>query len=410
MPEPAPLVCMLSAAHPPADVRVVAKEGAALAEAGWRVLHLCPAPARQDASAPLREGAAPGAAGTVPESHAGVAIRTYRRGGGWRGRLLGIPALARRAAATGAAVLHASEPDAWAAAILAARRNGARVVLDVHEHYPSRLDSRLPPALRPLGRGAIRLACRLAGAAADAVVVAKDGLDADFGAPERIVPVRNYAAPSAVAPRGHGPGPLTLVHLGALGRSRGAMEMLDALALCPDGTRLRLVGRFTDNSEADFAARAAALALTGQVEQLGWMPHAQALEAAAGADIGLVLFQPGVENHRLALPHKLFDCMLAGLPIIAPAFAEEVAAVVREAGCGLLVETDDPGAIAAAVAQLSDPALRAEMGARGRAAALGRFGWRAEAARLVRLYHRLAPQQAEPEPVGLAITLPQAAG
>ncbi|MBC9180371.1 hypothetical protein IBL25_25830, partial [Roseomonas ludipueritiae] len=60
MPEPAPLVCMLSAAHPPADVRVVAKEGAALAEAGWRVLHLCPAPARQDASAPLREGAAPG--------------------------------------------------------------------------------------------------------------------------------------------------------------------------------------------------------------------------------------------------------------------------------------------------------------------------------------------------------------
>ncbi|MBC9180491.1 glycosyltransferase, partial [Pseudoroseomonas ludipueritiae] len=235
------------------------------------------------------------------------------------------------------------------------------------------LDSRLPPALRPLGRGAIRLACRLAGAAADAVVVAKDGLDADFGAPERIVPVRNYAAPSAVAPRGHGPGPLTLVHLGALGRSRGAMEMLDALALCPDGTRLRLVGRFTDNSEADFAARAAALALTGQVEQLGWMPHAQALEAAAGADIGLVLFQPGVENHRLALPHKLFDCMLAGLPIIAPAFAEEVAAVVREAGCGLLVETDDPGAVAAAVAQLSDPALRAEMGARGRAAALGRF-------------------------------------
>ncbi|RKK00285.1 hypothetical protein, partial [Teichococcus wenyumeiae] len=80
MPEPTPLVCMLSAAHPPADVRVVAKEGAALAEAGWRVLHLCPAPAGQDASAPLREGAAPGGAGTVPDSHAGVAIRTYRRG------------------------------------------------------------------------------------------------------------------------------------------------------------------------------------------------------------------------------------------------------------------------------------------------------------------------------------------
>jgi glycosyltransferase involved in cell wall biosynthesis len=387
-----PLVCMLSAAHPPADVRVVGKEGAALAEAGWRVMHLCPAPARQDASAPLEEGGA-SAAPAAPASHAGVAIHTYRRAPGWRGRVLGIPALARRAAATGAAVLHASEPDAWLAAILAARRSGARVVLDVHEHYPSRLDSRLPVALRPLGRAALRLASRLSARAADAVVVAKDGLDADFGAPGRTIPVRNYATPAAVTPRHHvaGAGALTLVHLGALGRARGALEMLDTLALCPPGTRLRLIGRFTDGCGEDFNARAAALGLADRVEQLGWMPHADALQAAATADIGLVLFQPGVENHRLALPHKLFDCMLAGLPIIAPAFAEEVAGVVREAACGLLVDTADPAAIAAAIHRLRDPVLRAGMGANGRNAALGRFGWGAEAARLVGLYRRLAP-------------------
>ena len=78
-------------------------------------------------------------------------------------------------------MLHASEPDAWIAALLAARRTGARVVLDVHEHYPSRLDATLPRPLRPPARAALRLFCRAAGAAADAVVVAKDGLDADFG-------------------------------------------------------------------------------------------------------------------------------------------------------------------------------------------------------------------------------------
>jgi glycosyltransferase involved in cell wall biosynthesis len=468
----APLVCMLSAAHPPADVRVVGKEGAALASAGWRVMHLCPAPARQDASAPLEEGGAPArhqplhdaTAGPIPAgpalaapatsipvtstlpapatgalapgalipaastpagpglaapnpatsttvvtaasvpvapapvlaSHAGVAIHTYRRAPGWRGRLLGIPALARRAAATGAAVLHASEPDAWIAAILAARRSGARVVLDVHEHYPSRLDHRLPKLLRPLGRAGLRLACRLSARAADAVVVAKDGLDADFAAPGRTIPVRNYATPAAVTPRCHAPGPLTLVHLGALGRARGAWEMLDALALCPPDTRLRLIGRFTDGSGEAFSARAAELGLIGQIDQLGWMPHEAALQAAAGADIGLVLFQPGVENHRLALPHKLFDCMQAGLPIIAPAFAEEVASVVREAACGLLVPTDDPAAIAAAIHRLRDPVMRAGMGANGRDAALGRFGWGAEAARLIGLYRRLAPLPATP--------------
>ena len=35
-----------------------------------------------------------------------------------------------------------------------------------------------------------------------------------------------------------------------------AARMLAALALCPPGTRLRLIGRFTDGSEADFLAEA----------------------------------------------------------------------------------------------------------------------------------------------------------
>jgi hypothetical protein len=69
--------------------------------------------------------------------------------------------------------------------------------------------------------------------------------------------------------------------------------------------------------------------------------------------------------------------------------AEEVAAVVREAGCGLAVDTADPAAVAAAVRELGDPARRAALGQAGRAAALHRFGWAPEAARLVALYRTL---------------------
>ncbi len=373
----APLVCMLSAAHPPTDIRVVGKQGAALVAAGWRVLHLCPAVA------------------SAPAQHQGVAIRGFPRARGWRGRVLGIPALARLAAASGAAVLHAHEPDSWVAALLAARRSGARVVLDVHEHYPSRLDPYLPawlrPLLAPLARAALRRFCGWAGRRAAAVVLAKDGLAEDFPGAARLVPVRNYAQPNAVAPRRHAPGPLALLHLGALGRRRGWPQMLEALALCPPGTTLRLVGRFTDGSEAEFHARAAALGLAPRISATPWLPYEEAMAAAARADIGLVLFQPGEANHNLALPHKLFDCMLAGLPVVAPAFATEVAGVVRAAGCGELVATADPAAIAAAIGRLASPARRQALGAAGRAAALGPFGWPAEAARLVALYQRLAP-------------------
>jgi glycosyltransferase involved in cell wall biosynthesis len=379
------MILMLSAAHPPDDIRVVRKEAAALAEAGWPVCHLAPGPA------------------DAPARVAGVAIETYRRPPGWRGRLLNLPRLARRAAASGARILHASEPDAWLAAIWAARRSGARVVLDVHEHYPSRLDSRLPRPLRPLARAALRLGCRLAARAADAVVVAKDGLAEDFAAPRRTIAVRNYALPVALAPREHRPGPLTLVHAGAMTRSRGWPQLLAALALLPADTRLRLIGRFTDGTEAAFLAEASRLGLAPRIECLGWRPHAEALALMAEADIALVLFQPGETNHQLALPHKLFDAMLAGLPVIAPSFATEVAAILRESGCGRLVETADPLAIASAVRDLACPERRARLGAAGRLAATTRYAWPPEAARLVTLYRELARPSVDSQaaPAGL---------
>ncbi|MFM7305922.1 MAG: glycosyltransferase, partial [Alphaproteobacteria bacterium] len=251
-----PKVLLLSAAHPPADIRVVMKEGACLAEAGYAVTHLCPAPASGDA----------------PVMVAGVSISAFpTRRGAWR-RVFGIPRLALRAARQRAEVIHASEPDAWAAALLAGWWTGARVILDVHEHYPSRLDGRAPALVRPVLRRLLHGACWVMGRAADAVVVAKDGLGAPFGGEGRVVKARNYAL-GDVLPRTHLPGPVTLVHLGALSRARGALHMLEALALCPPETRLCLIGRFTDDSEAAFWVRAKALGLTARITALGWLPH-----------------------------------------------------------------------------------------------------------------------------------------
>jgi glycosyltransferase involved in cell wall biosynthesis len=367
-----PKVLLLSAAHPPADIRVVMKQGASLVEAGYAVSHLCPAPASGDA----------------PALAAGVAISTFPARRGPLRRLLGIPRLAMRAAEQRAEVIHASEPDAWVAALLAGWWTGALIILDVHEHYPSRLDGRVPAWLLPVLRRLVHGACWAMGRAADAVVVAKDGLGAPFGGEDRVVKVRNYAL-GAVPPRVHAAGPVTLLHLGALTRARGWARMLDALALCPPETRLCLIGRFTDESEQAFWSRAAALGLSARITSLGWLKHEAALEAAARCDIALILFQPGMENHRLALPHKLFDAMLAGLPVIASAEGVEVAAVIKDASCGALVDAADPAAIAAEVARMADPVRRSALGQAGRRAALTRFAWEGEAARLVALYGRL---------------------
>jgi glycosyltransferase involved in cell wall biosynthesis len=367
-------VLMLSAAHPPDDVRILRKQGAALAAAGWRVMHLCPA------------------APDAPAEMAGVAITTYPRRPGWWGRIRNIPRLAALARRIRPRAIMAHEPDAWLAALLA--RASSRVVLDVHEHYPSRLDKRLAPPLRPVARGMLRLACRAMARRADAMVVAKDGLAPDYR--RDCLPVRNYAEAPSTPPRRHAPGPLRLLHLGALSRARGWPQMLAALALAPWNSELIIAGRFTDASEADFFAEATRLGLRSRISFRGWLPPAEMAQLAACADINLVLFQPGDENHRLALPHKLADGMLAGLPVIAPAFATELAAIVREAGCGLLVDVTNPAAIAAAITALADPAARAAMGGAGRAAALGRFAWAGQAEALCALYTKLLGSAARP--------------
>ncbi|MDB5415620.1 MAG: hypothetical protein JWR10_3955 [Rubritepida sp.] len=376
------MILLLSAAHPADDMRVVRKEGAALVAAGWAVTHLCPGPA------------GPPITGVVIEAVSG------------NSRLRRLPALYRRAVALKPAVIHASEPDAWAVALLAGARCGARVVLDVHEHYPSRLDSRLPTWLRPVARLALRLAMRGMGWLADAVVLAKDGLTADFSAACPRIAVRNHALISPSLPRRiHRDGPVTLLHLGAIGVRRGWPQLLDALVLAPAGTRLLVIGRFTDGSEPAFHAAAATAGLTDRIEVTGWMPAQAALaRAAAEADINLVLFQPGEENHRLALPHKLFDGMAIGLPAIVPDFATGVAGIVREAGCGVLVDVTSPAAIATAIVALTDPAARTRLGDAGWRAARGAWGWEAEAVRLVELYRGLKnPAARQQRPKSIAV-------
>lgn len=71
-----------------------------------------------------------------------------------------------------------------------------------------------------------------------------------------------------------------------------------------------------------------------------------------------------------AVPSKLYEAMSVGKPVILIADGE-AAEIVREAGCGIVVEPGDIGRLVEAVRLLKDhPAERRDMGARGRRAAV----------------------------------------
>ncbi len=380
-------ILFLSSTHHADDRRVVALQAASLAAAGFAVLHLC------------RDGREP-----PPD----VPTRILRRRPGLPGRVAMLPRLLAGALRARAATIQASEPDAWAIALVAKALTGCRVVFDVHEDYadPHRL-TRLPAWLRRPVAGAIRGAFRLMSRWTDAAVLATPVLAERFPAGTERLPrvlVRNLVprAEAEVMPRAApaAAGPLRLVALGAMGRARGWPVALAALARAADPTiRLEVIGPFTDGSDGDFRATADRLGLGARVAATGLLPRPEALARAAEAHAALVLFAPGAANHEAALPHKLFEAMALGLPVVVAETCRPATALVRRTGCGLVVDSADPADVASAFEMLAaDPALRARMGAAGRQALAADCAWEADAARLAALHRRLARAGEEAPP------------
>lgn len=369
-------VCFLSSMHPPFDKRVFEKEALSLVSAGFSVTHLCPGDASHDGV------------------HGGVKVKTFRARNGIRGRLAQLRQLYRDAASVKADVYHCNEVDSWFVGLTLKLFRGKKCICDVHEHYPSTFaDGRLPDWTRPLVSSGISGLLRVLSHFTDAIVLAKKSVGPDFRGNKILT--RNFAQASAIGETTSekSDGPLEIVHLGLLSRVRGWPQMLDALAMMDDRTaKLIVAGEINDGSRGDFDGRVAELGLSNRVTVHDWMPFKDAFELCCRAHVGLIVFQPGIQNHVCAMPHKMFDYMAAGMAVICPEFAEEVAYIVPEERCGYLVDPSSPKDLAEKLDRLAANRQETlEMGRRGRRAVIDRYNWEAEAETLLDCYRAMKP-------------------
>jgi glycosyltransferase involved in cell wall biosynthesis len=85
----------------------------------------------------------------------------------------------------------------------------------------------------------------------------------------------------------------------------------------------------------------------------------------------------------------MFEYMAAGLPVIASDFPLW-RSIVQGAGCGLLVDPQNPMAIRDAIERLlRNPQEAERMGARGREAVRQKYNWPVEEQKLLNLYQEL---------------------
>jgi glycosyltransferase involved in cell wall biosynthesis len=108
------------------------------------------------------------------------------------------------------------------------------------------------------------------------------------------------------------------------------------------------------------------------------------LDHTVEADIGVSLLEDTCENHRLALPNKVFEYVAAGVPVVTSALPE-LAALVRRHGIGWTVIPSDPEALASTLREALDQAR--EPGVRERVrCAREQLHWSIETVRLTELY------------------------
>jgi glycosyltransferase involved in cell wall biosynthesis len=153
-----------------------------------------------------------------------------------------------------------------------------------------------------------------------------------------------------------------LVHAGRVTAEKGVLDLLEAGRILRDrgvtDWELRLVGPLERTVSDEMTEIERGAEDLGNVTFVGWLDDIT--PELAGGDVFVSA------SHREGLSGSLVEACMSGLPVVATRVGS-VATVVDDTVTGFIVEPHDPVALADALGKLlTDPALRVDMGRRGR--------------------------------------------
>jgi colanic acid biosynthesis glycosyl transferase WcaI len=291
------------------------------------------------------------------------------------------------------------------AALLAARRGGARFVFVCQDVFPEvarLLDDFQSRAVNKLLDRVSRLLIRRA----DRVVAVGETmcgrLIADKNAdPEKVIVIHNWADCAAIVPgpkgnpfaAAHGLGHLFVVmHSGNVGLSQDLDTLLDAAERLTPYPDIVVVVAGDGTGRIRLQARAHARGLRN-VRFLSYQPREVIKDSFASADVFVVSLKSGLSGY--IVPSKLYGILAAGRPYVAAVEeSSEVTTITRTYGCGLLAAPGDGEDVARKILTLyHDRGLGRRLGTRAREAALD-----FDRPRQVSAYERVFRDLANPSP------------
>ncbi|WP_338443962.1 glycosyltransferase family 4 protein [Pseudomonas sp. LTR0] len=176
-----------------------------------------------------------------------------------------------------------------------------------------------------------------------------------------------------------------IVYQGGLQQGRGLEKLIRTAASVPEayfvligGGRLAyLLSRLIEELE-----------LQDRVRIIPTVPLAELPSYTASADIGVQPIENTCLNHYTTDSNKLFEYLIAGLPVVATDLPE-IRRIVRKHDVGILVPANDPTNLAQALSVLvNDVTLRKTYAQNSRSAASS-LNWEEQESRLIELYQRV---------------------
>ncbi|TFY90819.1 glycosyltransferase [Pseudomonas kairouanensis] len=305
--------------------------------------------------------------------------------------------LAVRIALHRAAVVHAHDVNTLPTAWLAARLSGAKLVYDAHEISTSREGygrfrrwvARIEGQLMPRAQATITTTDSRARFFARAYKIARPLVLQNR---PRLTDYPNTQRIRHELGLQH-PWPIVL-YQGGLQQGRGLERLLRVSATLPEAYFV-LIG---DGKLAPPLKQLSEdLGLTGRVHFIPTVALADLPSYTASADIGVQPIENTCLNHFTTDSNKLFEYIMAGLPVVATNFPE-IRAVVQAHATGLLIRAEGDASLREALKQLiDDPGLRRTLAVNSTHAAQ-HLNWEQQESKLLAVYQQLLARPVEVRP------------
>lgn len=365
-------VCMLTSVHRATDVRIFHKEAKSLARSGYDVTII----GRHEKNEILD----------------GVQIAALNLPKNRLLRLLfGSFMILWLAVKRRARVYHFHDPELVFAG-LALKLMGKTVIYDAHEDTPKDILSKKwvkPAAIRRAVSCLTRQVLSFSTIFFDHVIAATDSIGLNFRGATVInnFPFLGVASGVKYHRTHRDKGQITFIYAGGLSRNHNLHHIAAAAKKLAEeirDIRVVLVGDFEDEKyrgEIELAGQ-------GAVEIRERVPYELIWTILAEADVGLECDQPA-PNALSSMPHKLFDYLAAGLPVIVSNF-ESWRDLIAGNGCGLTVNPSDPDDICTAMRKMAqDTEKRLIMSNNCKNMWAKKYNWEREEAKLLELYRLL---------------------